>query len=162
LEKDPRRRYAGAQAVAEDLRAWLKGRPIAARPVGALERTALFVRRRPALAAAYGLLAAGGGLGGVGGGPAGRGQCGGAAGQEGERGGDGETKARAVAERARDGEAQARVAAEEARDGEARARAEAERQRENVERIDYGRTIEMAHQAWRENNIPATLALLGS
>ena len=58
LEKDPRRRYASAQALADDLRAWLEGRPIAARPAGPLERAALFVRRRPALAAAYGLAAA--------------------------------------------------------------------------------------------------------
>ena len=34
LEKDPRRRYATAQALADDLRAWLERRPIAARPVG--------------------------------------------------------------------------------------------------------------------------------
>ena len=57
LQKDPRRRYASAQAVADDLRAWLDGRPIAARPVGTLERAGLFVRRRPSLAAAYGLAA---------------------------------------------------------------------------------------------------------
>src|SRR5262249_17733859 len=46
LEKDPRRRYASAQAVADDVRAWLEGRPIAARPAGPLERSFLFVRRR--------------------------------------------------------------------------------------------------------------------
>ena len=32
LEKDPRRRYATAQALADDLHAWLDRRPIAARP----------------------------------------------------------------------------------------------------------------------------------
>jgi WD40 repeat protein/peroxiredoxin len=58
LEKDPPRRYASAQALADDLRAWLEGRPIAARPVGPIERARMFVRRRPALAAAYGLMAA--------------------------------------------------------------------------------------------------------
>ena len=58
LEKDPRRRYSSAQALADDLRSWLESRPIAARPVGAVERAALFVRRKPVLAAAYGLTAA--------------------------------------------------------------------------------------------------------
>jgi WD40 repeat protein len=51
LEKDPRRRYSSAQALADDLRAWLGSRPIAARPVGALTRSWLWCRRRPAVAA---------------------------------------------------------------------------------------------------------------
>jgi WD40 repeat protein len=50
LEKDPRRRYASAQAAADDLRAWLGSRPIAARPVGALTRAGLWCKRRPAVA----------------------------------------------------------------------------------------------------------------
>ncbi len=58
LEKDPRRRYAGAQAVADDLQAWLASRPIAARPVGPIERATLFLRRKPVLATAYALTAA--------------------------------------------------------------------------------------------------------
>ena len=55
LEKDPRHRYASAQTMADDLRAWLDCRPIAARPVGTLARTWMWCKRRPALA---GLLAA--------------------------------------------------------------------------------------------------------
>jgi tetratricopeptide (TPR) repeat protein len=51
LEKDPRRRYSSAQALADDLRAWLDARPIAARRVGAAERAWLWCRRRPAVAA---------------------------------------------------------------------------------------------------------------
>jgi WD40 repeat protein/serine/threonine protein kinase len=51
LEKDPRRRYSSAQALADDLRAWLDSRPIAARPVGSLTRVRLWSKRRPALAA---------------------------------------------------------------------------------------------------------------
>jgi tRNA A-37 threonylcarbamoyl transferase component Bud32 len=51
LEKDPRRRYAGVHALADDLRAWLDLRPISARRVGVLERTWLWCKRRPAVAA---------------------------------------------------------------------------------------------------------------
>jgi WD40 repeat protein len=56
LEKDPRRRYGGAQALADDLRAWLDGRPIAARPVGAPMRLWLWCKRRPTIAALLGLV----------------------------------------------------------------------------------------------------------
>ncbi len=51
LDKDPRRRYASALALAEDLASWLGHRPIAARPATAGERLAKWVRRRPAAAA---------------------------------------------------------------------------------------------------------------
>lgn len=65
LEKDPRRRYASAQALADDLRCWLDARPIAARRVGLAERTWLWCRRRPAVAAlsAVALVAVVGGTG---------------------------------------------------------------------------------------------------
>src|SRR5579864_3080868 len=51
LEKDPRRRYASAQALADDLRCWLDSRPIAARRVGPAERAWLWCKRKPAVAA---------------------------------------------------------------------------------------------------------------
>jgi eukaryotic-like serine/threonine-protein kinase len=58
LQKDPRRRYASAAALAEDLRRFLDGRPIMARPVGALERGWRWCRRNPALAGAAGVAVA--------------------------------------------------------------------------------------------------------
>jgi tetratricopeptide (TPR) repeat protein len=50
LQKSPRRRYASADALADDLRRYLDGRPIKARPVGPGERLLKWARRRPALA----------------------------------------------------------------------------------------------------------------
>ncbi|WP_165072963.1 serine/threonine-protein kinase [Paludisphaera rhizosphaerae] len=51
LEKDARRRYSSASALADDLKAWLESRPISARPVGAFEKLRLWCRRNPAVAA---------------------------------------------------------------------------------------------------------------
>ncbi|MCI0358938.1 MAG: protein kinase, partial [Planctomycetaceae bacterium] len=47
LNKDPRRRYATAKDVAEELKHWLAGLPIQARPVSRLERAARWCRRHP-------------------------------------------------------------------------------------------------------------------
>jgi WD40 repeat protein/serine/threonine protein kinase len=57
LQKDPRKRYATAEGLAEDLRRFLDGEPIRARPVGPWERTVKWARRRPALATLFGVLA---------------------------------------------------------------------------------------------------------
>jgi TolB-like protein/predicted Ser/Thr protein kinase len=47
LEKDPKRRYASALALAEDLERWLKHEPIHARRTGIFIRSRKWVRRNP-------------------------------------------------------------------------------------------------------------------
>ncbi len=51
LEKDPARRYPTAAALADDLRAFLRGDPLAARPLPAPVRLWRWCRRRPLAAA---------------------------------------------------------------------------------------------------------------
>ena len=50
LQKEARQRYESARELAVDLRRFLQGEPVAARPVSALERTVRWCRRHPALA----------------------------------------------------------------------------------------------------------------
>jgi tRNA A-37 threonylcarbamoyl transferase component Bud32/tetratricopeptide (TPR) repeat protein len=56
LEKEPGRRYASAQALADDLGRWLDGLPITARPVGPLTRARMWCRRHPLPAALAAML----------------------------------------------------------------------------------------------------------
>jgi serine/threonine-protein kinase len=58
MEKDPSRRYATAEAFAEDLDRVLCGEPILARPMGILERGERWVRRYPIPARVLGAVAA--------------------------------------------------------------------------------------------------------
>jgi formylglycine-generating enzyme required for sulfatase activity len=56
LSKEPARRYGSAEELANDLRRFQAGEPIRARPVGRVERTWKWARRRPALAALLGVV----------------------------------------------------------------------------------------------------------
>jgi serine/threonine-protein kinase len=51
LKKEPERRDASAEALADDLERWLAGEPVRARRAGGWERARNWVNRRPALAA---------------------------------------------------------------------------------------------------------------
>jgi WD40 repeat protein len=58
LQKEPARRYASAEALADDLHRFRVGEPIQARPVGRRERAIKWARRRPAAAALLAVSAA--------------------------------------------------------------------------------------------------------
>jgi serine/threonine protein kinase len=57
LAKEPDRRYRTAAALAMDLRCWLAGQPILARPTGRVKRLWLWLRRNPSLAVTASLVA---------------------------------------------------------------------------------------------------------
>ena len=58
LDRDPKRRYSSALALAEDLERWLKHEPIQARRTGILIRGRKWMRRKPAIAALIAALVA--------------------------------------------------------------------------------------------------------
>jgi serine/threonine-protein kinase len=58
LHKEPRKRYASAADLAEDLRRFQAGEPIRARPTGPLEHFVKWVKRKPTAAALWGVVIA--------------------------------------------------------------------------------------------------------
>ncbi len=132
LEKDPEKRYGSAGALADDLERWLAGEPIRARPVGACERLAKWARRRPAAAAAYGLLLLAGLLA-VGGGVA--------------------------TWLWLETDAQRRRTAAALEEAQASRQREAEARRE-LARVSYRHRVHLIHQAWWDHNVGQALRLL--
>jgi WD40 repeat protein len=140
LAKEPGRRYPTARELAEDLRRYLAGEPVLARPTGRAERWVRWVRRHPTLAAVYGLVTAVLVLGVLGGGAAWLWQR---------------------AEQARQAEETERQRAEAAlseavvaRKGEAFQRGKAEAALKLADRISYCHSIFLADLALKENNRP--------
>ena len=60
LQKDPGRRYASAEALADDLARFLNDQPIAARPAGFFERSRAWVRRHPTVSTMLAVIAVAG------------------------------------------------------------------------------------------------------
>jgi WD40 repeat protein len=133
LRKEPAQRYASAQELADDLRRFLAGEPVSARPVGWWGRSARWARRHPAQAAAYGLLALVLVLGAAASGVAWLWQEAVAARREAERERDGKEEQWRIAKAAQ-------AEAEEARAGEAR-------QRRLVDRLLYFSDVQLAQRA---------------
>src|SRR5205085_1373232 len=155
------------QALADDLRRWAEGEPIRARRLTKVEQVTRWARKNKAVAGlcatavfAAGLIAVSAGFA--------------LLARDAQRARDAAEQAQGAATTARDREeGQRRIAeqsqlvavrerdsAQRARDGEERQRRIAEAERERFERYEYGRTLQVAHQEWREHNVVATLALL--
>src|SRR5262245_60989877 len=58
LEKDPAARYPSLHAFADDLRRWLEGRPLVARPIGPVEKLTRWCRKNKMIATLLGVVAA--------------------------------------------------------------------------------------------------------
>jgi hypothetical protein len=174
LSKDAHDRYPTAVALADDLGRFLSGEPVTVRPSGTAERLVKWAMRKPTLAAAYslGLLTV---L------LVGFGATAAWLWQRAERNWHDAADARdevvgqkkqaeGALERERQAkakEAEARRQAEAERGRAVDARAEVERARsepavahDKLARVEYGRSIQIAYQAWRDNNLVRTLALL--
>jgi eukaryotic-like serine/threonine-protein kinase len=138
LEKEPDRRYASADALANDLDHWTRHEPIRARPVSTWEHTRKWIRRRPPIffimttAVVVSLMA---GLAGI------------------LWGWSQAVKARnhAVesADRAEEALDQARLAAEQAREQEDRVRS-----------FHYAAAMNLAQEAWEQNDVRMVRRLL--
>jgi WD40 repeat protein len=138
LQKEPRRRYASARDLAEDLRRYLGGQPIRGRPVGPGERAVRWVRRRPA-AAAYGLLLAALVLG---------------------LGGGGATWLWRRAEKARDGLQEANHALQQAREALEEALGGEREVKRRLKEYAYADTISLAQHEWDAGNVTGARELL--
>ena len=137
LEKDPRRRYATAQELAEDLQRFRKGEPIRARAIGRLQRAVKWAQRRPAVAALLAtiLLATAAFVGGG-------------------------VWYQVRLERALVRVGEERKFAQDAREIAEVRRAEAEYQRDEARRNLYLYSIPLAHRAWEAGKLKRMIPLL--
>jgi len=143
LEKDRDRRYETVNGFAADVQRYLAGEAVLAVPPSTAYQLRKFVRRNkgPVLTACLVLVALLGSVVGV---------------------GFGMTEAwkhREVTAMWQQAES-ARGDAEKAREGEETARRKAEEAWGKLASFEYGRTVQMARQEWRDNNVPGALALL--
>jgi serine/threonine-protein kinase len=161
LEKEPHKRYASAEELAQDLEHWVSSEPITARRASAWERAVKWARRRPAVASLVGvslvsllaLLILGGFLW-----------------RNAEQRAEAVQsleEARRLEEEARDKAGQQRREAAKLRDEMEhlyRVIARADQQRreahETARQIRYGADMQFAHAAWASDDIPHMLALL--
>src|SRR5262249_27436835 len=144
-------RYSSAAALADDLARFLNGEPIAARPVGRVERAVKWARRRPALAAlAVVSVLAAAGL--IGGGIWYNAQL--------TRERDTATRAKSEAEADRDRAptAEADAVCQRATADEQRTRAQGQEAFAN--RTAYGAQIYAAQHAWEQGHVRRTLEVL--
>jgi WD40 repeat protein/serine/threonine protein kinase/tetratricopeptide (TPR) repeat protein len=161
MAREPDRRYATAQALADDLKHYLAGEPITARRVGPAERVVRWAQRRPTqagLLATLGLLlvlaplAAGMAL----------------AWREAEKARLDTTDALGRAEDAKQqtdlalaGEKQAKQQAELALAGEKQAKQQTEAANDKLDQVLYLHRVSLAHAAWRDHDISLATQLLG-
>ncbi|MBN9121480.1 MAG: protein kinase [Planctomycetes bacterium] len=160
MSKRPGDRYAGCQDLADDLRRWLEGEPVSARPLPRWERAVRWVRKNPALASAGVLGAVVTVLGLI------------TASVvplwfRAESAKKDAIQQREEADARRAEAVQQRGIAEEAQRDANTQRGVALAARDKIaalnaqlERFNYGRTIQVAYQAWRDNNVVATRGLL--
>jgi tetratricopeptide (TPR) repeat protein len=146
LAKAPGQRYGMARALAEDVRSYLKGEPIKARPVGVWERGWRWAQRRPAVAglllvSALALLALVGAAVAV------------VAFRTTEKARQETDSARAEADAQRAEADKQRAEAQEQR-------REAEKQRMLAQRYLYASDMNLADRAWQEAHIARMLDLL--
>ena len=128
LAKAPHERYATAGELAEELRRFSAGEPVSVRSAGVVEKTAKWARRKPIHAAAWTLGTVATVLLAFG------------------------VTVLTLWLQAAKNRDHANVSRGEAE----LAKGDADRQREKFERFEYGRTMQVAHQEWREHNIVST------
>jgi WD40 repeat protein len=158
MAKDPTRRYDTARDLAEDLRRFLGGEPIHARPVGNTERAWRWCRRNPVVAGLLTAVAATLLLG-----SAVATYFGIAARTEAGRARDNEQRAETEAQKAKDSEKHAGEEARRANDIATQAllaKAEAERQLTRAEGLVYAGQVYRAQQYWREGDAAGARDLL--